>query len=123
MESRNCPNCGAPNEPYLNKCPYCGTSYFDLTAIDIADGKPMFLKIRVGDRIITQLVYPDPDISVECNVESQDIEIPNGLFTRIYTNISCTTDIRFHSIPDGHNRIYTIEEGERKWVQVDPRNV
>jgi hypothetical protein len=83
----------------------------------------MFLKIRVGDRIITQLVYPDPDISVECNVESQDIEIPNGLFTRIYTNISCTTDIRFHSIPDGHNRIYTIEEEGHKWVQVDPRNV
>ena len=39
MESRNCPNCGAPNDPHLNKCPYCGTSYFDLTAIDIADGK------------------------------------------------------------------------------------
>ena len=123
MESRNCPNCGAPNDPHLNKCPYCGTSYFDFTSIDIADGKPMFLKIKVGDRIITQLVYPDPDITVECNVESQDIIVPNGLLTKIYTSISCTTDIRFHSVPDEHNHIYTIEEEERKWVQVDPRNV
>ena len=123
MESRNCPNCGAPNDPHLNKCPYCGTSYFDFTSIDIADGKPMFLKIKVGDRIITQLVYPDPDVSIECNVESRDIMASNGLFTRIYTGISCTTDIQFHSIPDEYNRIYTVEEGERKWVQVDQRNV
>ncbi len=32
-ENRNCPNCGAPYDLNLNKCAYCGTSYFDL--IDI----------------------------------------------------------------------------------------
>ena len=30
-EFRNCPNCGAPLEAEVNKCPYCGTSYFDFS--------------------------------------------------------------------------------------------
>lgn len=111
MESRNCPNCGAPNEPHLNKCPYCGTSYFDLTAIDIADGKPMFLKIKVQGTIITQLVYPDPNITIEFTEERQDYTNTQGVLIQHWIkSVSCTTDIKFHAIPDEHNRIYTVEK-------------
>jgi len=35
MANRNCPNCAAPYDAALNKCPYCGTSYFDMSCIDI----------------------------------------------------------------------------------------
>ncbi len=110
MESRNCPNCGAPNDPYLNKCPYCGTSYFDLTSIDIADGKPMFLKIKVQNTIITQLVRPSPNVTIEFKTEYRTVE-KDGVFTRQKDKYaSCSTDIVFHTIPDEHNRIFTIEE-------------
>ena len=38
MQGRNCPNCGAALESNICKCPYCGTSYFDISAIDIDGG-------------------------------------------------------------------------------------
>lgn len=34
MKGRNCPNCGAPLDSAVCKCSYCGTSYFDISAID-----------------------------------------------------------------------------------------
>lgn len=109
MESRNCPNCGAPNDPYLNKCPYCGTSYFDLTSIDIADGKPMFLKIRVQDVIITQLVRPDPNVTIEFTKEKQDCTNAQGILIQHWTkSVSCTTDIKFHAIPNEKNTLCTV---------------
>ena len=46
MKGRNCPNCSAPYNVELNKCPYCGTSYYDLSAIDITTHEPFYLKIK-----------------------------------------------------------------------------
>lgn len=62
MRRRNCPNCGAPYDIDKNKCPYCGTSYYDMSAIDFESGEPFYLKIRTnmnGQQVyITQLVKP-----------------------------------------------------------------
>lgn len=38
MKKLNCPNCGAPFEIETHKCPYCGTSYFDMGCIDFEKG-------------------------------------------------------------------------------------
>ena len=51
-ENRNCPNCGAPYDVQLNKCPYCETSYFDLSCLQVGD-KPFYLKIKDSARGIT----------------------------------------------------------------------
>lgn len=56
MENLNCLNCGAPIEPFNHRCKYCGTSYFDLTSMDINEDKPFYLKIKIDNKIITQLV-------------------------------------------------------------------
>lgn len=55
---RNCINCGAPIDIDVDRCPYCKTSYFDMTAIDFNSREPVALKIRNGNMIITQLVRP-----------------------------------------------------------------
>lgn len=59
MNYRNCPNCAAPYDVELNKCPYCGTSYFDLAAVQLM-GEPVFLKIKLnilpGRRPVIQTV-------------------------------------------------------------------
>lgn len=47
MTQRNCPNCAAPYNIELNKCPYCGTSYYDLSALDLTAREPFYLKIKV----------------------------------------------------------------------------
>lgn len=46
MKQTNCPNCGAPYDLELIKCPYCGTSYFDLSFIDFDTTEPFYIKIR-----------------------------------------------------------------------------
>lgn len=43
---RNCPNCGAPYEVKLNKCPYCGTSYFDMSCLDMDGHTPCYIKVK-----------------------------------------------------------------------------
>lgn len=58
----NCPNCGAVIDYELHKCPYCGTSYFDMSCVDLESGEPIYLKIKtkLGDytAYITQLIIP-----------------------------------------------------------------
>ena len=53
------------DNPYqidLNQCPYCGTSYFDMSAIDFTNGEPFYLKFKVNmggyECYVTQLVRP-----------------------------------------------------------------
>ncbi len=41
-KGKNCPNCGAVYETDKNKCPYCGTSYFDMSFVDFTNGIPFY---------------------------------------------------------------------------------
>ena len=56
---KNCPNCGAVYEIESYKCPYCGTLYYDMSAIDIDNREPFFIKIHANGMEITQLVMVD----------------------------------------------------------------
>lgn len=46
MKQTNCPNCSAPYDLELTKCPYCGTNYFDLSFIDFDATDPFYIKIK-----------------------------------------------------------------------------
>lgn len=41
MSKTNCVNCGAAKDTSEIKCPFCGTTYLDLTAIDFDSGDPV----------------------------------------------------------------------------------
>ena len=45
----NCPNCGAPIDPALCKCPYCGTAYTDLSVLQLGEG-PQWIRVNLGTR-------------------------------------------------------------------------
>ena len=75
MQGRNCPNCGAPLEADICKCPYCGTSYFDISAINIDDGEPFYLKLKRrapdgGYDIITAFVRADSSLAITCTQDN-----------------------------------------------------
>lgn len=80
MSNRNCVNCGAPFNIELNKCPYCGTSYFDMSCLDLDSGKPFALKIKTKingkNCFITQMVRPLINLSIEF---SQDYSVKTNL--------------------------------------------
>lgn len=68
MSKTNCVNCGAAKDTSEIKCPFCGTTYLDLTAIDFASGDPVVCQfvlpnnIRLGDSdgrvIMSMLAVP-----------------------------------------------------------------
>lgn len=114
---KNCPNCAAPYDAMLSKCPYCGTSYFDLSAIDLTGGEPFYLKMKVkfGDKdcIVTQLVKPSCDISITCEYDSSYAygRLGNKLIS-FKNSQTLKTSLNFESIPDKKNNLITLEVAE-----------
>ena len=115
MHNRNCPNCGAPYNTDLNKCPYCGTSYYDLSALDLTAREPFYLKIKTELNgqpcYITQLVRPCTDMSIDFRTETVDcygsLGYPICAFTRSHT---MTTSISFEAVTSpAHKNLCTIE--------------
>lgn len=105
MRNTNCPNCGAVIDAAFNKCPYCGTSYFDLTSIDFESGKPVYLKIRArfpyrGEErpiILTTRAVPKLDM-IEVASEEMDIVDRIGNIVKKETNSRrITMNVSFES--------------------------
>lgn len=112
--TRNCPNCAAPYDASLSKCPYCGTSYFDLSAIDLTGGEPIYLKMKVklGDKdyVITSLVKPSCDIAITSEYNSSYAY--GGLGDRLISfknTQTLKTYLNFESVPDKKNNLMTLK--------------
>lgn len=102
MASKNCPNCAAPYDVSLNKCPYCGTSYFDLSAIDISNTEPFYLKIKSGNMTYTSKVVVKGDASITISKDYVDTVNKYGdVVGRVVTDKSVDIDIGFKSVADG----------------------
>ena len=115
MMQRNCPNCAAPYNVELNKCPYCGTSYYDLSALDLSAREPFYLKIKVDMNgkpyYITQLVRPRADntlIEFNSNVIERREGIGN-MVTEVKRSNSLITNLSFEAVVDAHENLCMIE--------------
>lgn len=112
---KNCPNCSAPLEPYKCKCDYCGTYYYDLTALDVSGNKPTYVKFKVKDhwtgkeQIITALAYPVLDY-IEQHDDYDTVYDRMGTPHRIFNRQRGTVSMKFELIGDG-NKLYQVEEG------------
>ena len=110
----NCPNCGAVINPEQHKCSYCGTSYFDMSAIDFEDGKPFYLKIKTKWKeqnvFITQLVKPSLN-TMNFTVSSDYCcgGIGQQVFYPYRNENYLTTDISFMGIPMADNSLFKME--------------
>lgn len=114
MKQKNCPNCGAPYDINKNKCPYCGTSYYDLSALDLSSNEPCYLKIKINHEgkniFITQLVKPSFG-EMELVTDCQNCYLTNKtLDIQIAQNTSLTTNVTFTAIPDPQHNLVKIEE-------------
>lgn len=77
-EVLNCPNCGAPI--VSEQCPYCGTLFYDFSAIEI--GKPCFLKIKWGDNVMLVKAVAR---NIDVNISSDTIDAYSVFGERICT--------------------------------------
>lgn len=110
----NCPNCGAVINPEQHKCSYCGTPYFDMSAIDFEDGKPFYLKIKTkwkGQNVfITQLVKPSlHTITLTAASEDWCGGIGQQMFGSFRNENYLTTEISFTGVPMADNSLLKME--------------
>lgn len=110
MASKNCPNCAAPYDVSLNKCPYCGTSYFDLSAIDIYSTEPFYLKLKNGNITFTSKVIVKPDVSITISNDGVDaVDGYGNVINSIVKSQSVDIDIGFKSVADEKDAVlYTV---------------
>ena len=90
----NCPNCGAPIDPYKFRCGFCGTYYFDLVAFDMSKDKPCYIKFKMpySDATVTCLARPEME-EIELS-EDDYIDYMQGYRMIKYPN-SRICDIKF----------------------------
>lgn len=95
----NCPNCGAPIEPYKCRCGYCGTYYFDFTAFDMTGEDPYYVKFKANsfgkDVIITALAKPTLET---CEITDEPVYATDkygNVLMQFSSNRSCDLNVRF----------------------------
>lgn len=97
---KNCPNCGAPIDPYQVKCEYCGTMYFDL-ATWLRDGEPCFINYSFdsfyGSGAITAQAIPHLE-TIEADNGLTDVITANGTKMFCINEKRCEINIRFDCI-------------------------
>ena len=104
---KNCPNCGAPLDPYKVKCEYCGTMYFDL-ATWLQEGKPCFINYSFnsphGSGVITTQAIPHLE-TIEMNNGFTDTVAADGTKMFFYANEKrCEINIRFDCIANKNDK-------------------
>ena len=119
MKRTNCPNCGAPYDVKLNKCPYCGTSYFDLSFIDFDATEPFYIKIKKTFKIqnkehpyvLTIRVLPEI-MEIQTDQEQcyatgfNDVKLASFI-----TSSTTSLNLGFKSVPDKTGRMRWEREG------------
>ena len=109
----NCVNCGAAIDTDVCKCPFCGTSYFDLTAIDFTSHEPVALRLKIpfakGNVLLSMLAMPNLG-SIEYKEEQQfACGGPGGRpLIAMTTNIDVDVGVSFRAVPRG-NTLYSAE--------------
>lgn len=94
---KNCPNCGAPIEPYKCKCEHCGTWYFDFTAFDMSKDEPYYIKFRTPRGTLTALARPELN-TIETSADTTDITVDGHVLQTFVTSYNCDLNVTFHTL-------------------------
>ena len=106
----NCPNCGAPIDKETNKCPYCNTSYFDFSNVDIDNEEPFYLRIKKGDIYIVSLVKAK-NTNITFTKESVTFYgYGDKKLGNVTTSSSVEIDIEFQSVLDKNETLFQISK-------------
>lgn len=105
---RNCPNCAAPLQAEEIKCPYCGTSYIDMSCIDLENHEPFYLKINMhGCQMITMVRPEVANMTISAGAQYAYGGRGMQKFISYQTDPEVNIDISFSGIPNSKNHIIT----------------
>ncbi len=118
MSKTNCVNCGSAKDTTEIKCPFCGTTYLDFTAIDFSSKDPVvceFVLPFAKERTIMQMVAI-PHLN-EISTEPIYCSFDDAISTRLKTVNSWEMKVGVSFTPISRKGVvYSIkkEDGEMK---------
>ena len=104
----NCVNCGAPIDYEQNKCPYCGTYYFDLTTMTV--GETVALKVNVPGKgkVFGRAILRDFNV----DVESDDVIVTGGkhheVIHRFRQGINASAKLKFDFVVNDDGELFAM---------------
>ena len=91
MSMTNCVNCGSAKDAHATVCPFCGTSYFDLTDIDLGERQsPCIVRFKYHDNVFQMKAFIG---LAEFTLRPVTMEITN-LNDSYRRYIDCRQDVR-----------------------------
>lgn len=100
MSKTNCPNCGAAKESAELKCPFCGTTYLDMTAIDLYNHEPLWLKF-IGPDGHAYAIKAYPTVAnFNIHPRTMDISSVDGCRRVIHTGNDIMISLKFIGTED-----------------------
>ena len=95
MSKTNCPNCGAAKDASEIRCPFCGTAYLDMTAIDLYKHEPIWLKFVGPDGSVYQIKAYPTVASFTIEPETMEIYSVDGFRRRLHTRNDIRISLEF----------------------------
>jgi predicted RNA-binding protein with PUA domain len=103
----NCPNCGAPISS--EKCPYCGTVFYDFSCIDL--NEPTYIKFKYeGTIVMCKAVLRECQLSLHNNYA--DYQPLGGLKIPVVRGQSAEVNLTFDAVTDEDGRLITYVKEE-----------
>lgn len=118
MSKTNCINCGSAKDTDEIKCPFCGTTYLDFTAIDFGSGDPVICQfvlpkdVKYGDtdkRVVMSMKAVPMLEEIVMTTSRMDITSLDG-YTHRYLSSSPEVNIgiSFRPLYGKHNELFSI---------------
>ena len=112
-ENRNCINCGAPIESEIDKCPYCGTSYFDICNLVLDGHTPIALRFKTNvkgkEAILTALVVGTGNCSLTTSYDHCDVYSGGAYMEFSPTIMSTELNLEFRAIPNHNKQLFIMK--------------
>ena len=108
MSKTNCVNCGAAKEINEIKCPFCGTTYLDLTAIDFSSNAPVVCEFVMpyGKQVVQMFAIPRLE---EITCEPVYYGLHDGFrFSTYCDSVSVNFGVSFQPIAQKNGALLTI---------------
>lgn len=122
MSKTNCVNCGAAKDTSEIRCPFCGTTYLDLTAIDFSSGEPVVCQFvlpkqfRYGDGdgrvVMSMLAMPVLDEICMTNDVVEVTTLEDSMRRYIPSALNVNVGISFKPVMQKDGRIFDMREAK-----------
>ena len=122
MSKTNCINCGAAKDTSEIKCPFCGTTYLDMTAIDFSSDDPVVCQFVLpdyvhpgmsGKMVMSMLARPHLD-AITQTADTVDVYGGFGGSPICQFTVGCNIDIGVSFSPIAHGSKSTLFELKTK---------